>query len=66
MGKKVRSKCHGRNLADVALEQIEETIKAVELCGGKLTGDEYRKIRGRLGHLMDTLYRVGGDLSKST
>ncbi len=66
MGKKVRSKCRGRNLADAALVQIEETIKAVELCGGKLTADEYRKIRGRLGHLMDTLYRVGEELSKST
>jgi hypothetical protein len=66
MGKKVRSKCPGGSFADAALEQIEETIKAVKLCEGELTADEYRKIRGRLGHLMDMLYKAGGALSKST
>ncbi len=66
MEKKMRSKGHPRNLADAALEKIEEAIKAVELCQRELTADGYKQLRARLGHLMDTLYKIGGPLSKST
>ena len=62
----MQSNCHGRNLTDAALEKIEEAIKALELCEGELTTAGYKELRGRLGHLMDTLYKVGGTLSKST
>jgi len=62
----MRNECYRRNLADRALDKIEEAIKAVELCEGKLTSDGYKELRGRLGHLMDTLYKVGGALSRST
>ena len=50
----------------LALEKIEEAIKAIELCAGELTADGYRELRARLGHLMDTLYIVGEALSKFT
>ena len=66
MEKKMRSKGHSSNLADAALEKIEEALKAVQLCEGKLTADGYKALRGSLGHLMDTLYRVGESLAKST
>lgn len=66
MEKKMQSKPCRRSLVDAALEKIEETIKAVESCEGELTADEYKKLRGRLGHLMDALYKVGGSLAKST
>ena len=49
-----------------ALEKIEEAIQAVELCEGALTADGYVKLRARLGHLMDALYKVGSALSKAT
>ncbi|NVL91200.1 MAG: hypothetical protein HWN69_09485 [Desulfobacterales bacterium] len=66
MKKKMERKLRQHGLVDAALEKIEETIKAVESCEGKLTADGYKKLRGRLGHLMDALYRVGGSLTKST
>ena len=66
MDKKMRSKCHSRNHADAALVKIDEAHKAVQLCEGKLTAEGYKEMRKRLGHLMDTLYRVGGSLAKST
>ena len=66
MEKKTQSKPHGRRFADAALEKIEEAIKAVESCEGKLTTDGYRQLRAQLGHLMDALYKVGGSLAKST
>ena len=66
MEKKMGSKSDRPDLAHSALERIEETIKAVELCEGELTADGYKELRARLGHLMDTLYRIGGALSKST
>ena len=62
----MKNKCHSRNLAEAALVKIEEALKAVQLCEGQLTAEEYKELRGRLGHLMDTLYRVGGSLAKST
>ena len=49
-----------------ALEKIEEAIRAVELCEGALTAEGYVKLRARLGHLMDALYKVGAALSKAT
>jgi len=49
-----------------ALEKIEEAIEALELCKGELTAQGYIQLRARLGHLMDTLYKVGEVLSKST
>jgi hypothetical protein len=66
MEKKMRSKDHQRSLTNVALEKIEEAIKAVESCQLELTADGYKQLRARLGHLMDTLYKIGGLLSKST
>jgi len=66
MENRMRSNCRRRNRTDAALEKIEEAIKAVELCEGELTADGYKEMRGRLGHLMDALYQVGGALSKST
>lgn len=57
---------HRSNHTDAALEKIKEANKALELCEGKLTADEYKELRRRLGHLMDTLYKVGAVLSKST
>ena len=66
MQKKMRNKGHPCSLTDAAHEKIEETIKAVELCKWELTADGYRQLRARLGHLMDTLYKIGGPLSKST
>lgn len=66
MKKKMESKPHQHSLVDAALEKTEETIKAVESCEGKLTADGYKKLRGRLGHLMDALYKVAGSLTKST
>jgi hypothetical protein len=50
----------------VALERIDEAVKAVEMCEGRLTADGYKELRAKLGHLMDALYKVGGSLSKST
>jgi len=66
MEKKMRSKRHQRELTDAALEKIEEALKAVQLCEGELTADGYKELRARLGHLMDTLYRVGESLARST
>ena len=66
MEKKMTSKDHQRSLTNAALEKIEEAIKAVESCQWELTADGYKQLRARLGHLMDTLYKIGGPLSKST
>ncbi len=55
------AKCTNR-----ALEKIEQAIRAVELCEQELTPAGYKELRGRLGDLMDTLYRVGGSVSEST
>ena len=60
------TKPHQPNVIHAALQKIEDTTKAVELCEAELTADGYKELRGRLGHLMDTLYRIGGALSKST
>ena len=60
------TKPHQPNVIHAALQKIEDTTKAVELCEEELTADGYKELRGRLGHLMDTLYRIGGALSKST
>jgi hypothetical protein len=49
-----------------ALERVEAAILALEGCKGELTPEGYVQLRSRLGHLMDTLYRVGEVLSKST
>ena len=57
---------NGINRTHTALEKIEEAIKAVKLCERELTADGYKELRGRLGHLMDALYTVGGSLAKST
>jgi hypothetical protein len=62
----MQDNCNRRDCSDAALEKIEEAIRALELCEGKLTADEYKELRRRLGHLMDTLYNVGEALSKST
>jgi hypothetical protein len=62
----MKNKGHPCHLTDAALKKIEETIKAVELCQFELTADGYKQLRARLGHLMDTLYKIGGSLSKST
>ena len=62
----MESKLHRPNVIHAALQKIEDTIKAVELCEAELTADGYKELRGRLGHLMDTLYKIGGTLSKST
>ncbi len=51
---------------DDALAQIDRCVTALESCTGKLTPEGYKRLRGRLGHLMDTLYTVGLELSKST
>jgi len=53
-------------MAQAALKQIDKAVEALDVCEGKLTSDEYKALRARLGHLMDTLYRIGGALSKST
>ena len=66
MEKKMRPKRHQCELTDAALEKIEEALKAVQLCEGQLTQDGYKEMRARLGHLMDTLYRVGESLARST
>jgi hypothetical protein len=66
MGNKMQDNCYDGNRTDAALEKIEEAVNALELCEGKLTADEYKELRRRLGHLMDTLYRVGEALAKST
>ena len=50
----------------VAFEKVEEAIQALERCKGELTPEGYVQLRTRLGHLMDTLYKVGEVLSKST
>jgi hypothetical protein len=55
--------CH---MAQTALKQIDRAVEALDMCEGKLTSDEYKELRARLGHLMDTLYRIGDALSKST
>ena len=62
----MESKLHQPNVIHAALQKIEDTTKAVEMCEAELTADGYKELRGRLGHLMDTLYRIGGALSKST
>ena len=54
------------NAIDEALEKIENAIEALEACQGKLTTDGYKALRRRLGHLMDTLFKVGENLSKVT
>jgi len=51
---------------DVALAQIDLCVTALESCKGRLTPEGYKQLRGRLGHLMDTLYTVGLELSQST
>lgn len=51
---------------DEALKKIENAIEALEACRGKLTSDGYKALRRRLGHLMDTLFKVGETLSKVT
>ncbi|MBW2108963.1 MAG: hypothetical protein JRI36_09900 [Deltaproteobacteria bacterium] len=48
------------------LKRIEQAIDALEGCDGKLTPEGYKAVRQRVGHLMDTLYRVGDALSKAT
>jgi hypothetical protein len=52
--------------ADIALEKIEEAIRALEQCQGKLAPEEYKALRARSGHLMDTLYHVGDALCRTT
>jgi hypothetical protein len=49
-----------------ALERIDSAVAAVEQCHGKLGPEEYKALRMRSGHLMDTLYRVGDTLCKAT
>jgi hypothetical protein len=56
----------GGNPVDDALDKIEKAIETLERCEGKLTADGYKVLRRRLGHLMDTLFKVGDTLSKST
>lgn len=56
----------GDDAVDNALEKIEKAVEALELCQGKLTPGGYKVLRRRLGHLMDTLFKVGDTLSKST
>ena len=51
---------------DVALARIDFCVAALESCKGNLTPEGYKQLRGRLGHLMDTLYTVGLELSQST
>jgi len=63
---KSQEKPNKNNLVDTALEKIDHCVTAVESCEGELTKDGYSKLRAQLGHLMDTLYRVGGKLSEST
>ena len=62
----MQNECRRHNHTDGALEKIEEAIEALELCEGRLSADDYKELRRRLGHLMDTLYKVGAVLSKST
>ncbi len=66
MDMRTEGKCEKQDLMHEALDKIEKAIEAVERCKGKLTTDGYKALRGRSGHLMDTLYTVGGALSKST
>lgn len=54
------------NAVDLALDKIQEALEAVQSCEGKLTEAGYKRLRGRLGHLMDTLYKVGAVLAEST
>jgi transcriptional regulator len=54
------------DLERAALEKIEEAVEALGLCKGKLTADGYIRLRKRIGHLMDTLFKVGEVLSKAT
>ncbi|MDY6838029.1 MAG: hypothetical protein SWH78_08650 [Thermodesulfobacteriota bacterium] len=49
-----------------ALEKIEAAIRALRACDGELSAEGYVELRRRIGHLMDTLFRVGEVLSKST
>ena len=63
---RTQAKSHREDPVRRALEKIEKAIDAVERCEGKLTTDGYKAMRKRLGHLMDTLYRVGDALSRST
>lgn len=49
-----------------ALAQIDRSVSALEACKDDLTPEGYKALRIRLGHLMDTLYRIGEELSKST
>ena len=55
-----------RDPVEAALVQIDLCVTALESCRGKLTAEGYKALRVRLGHLMDTLYMVGTELSKST
>ncbi|MDY6989030.1 MAG: hypothetical protein SWQ30_13355 [Thermodesulfobacteriota bacterium] len=49
-----------------ALEKIEAAIEALRACNGELSAEGYVQLRRRIGHLMDTLFKVGEVLSKST
>jgi len=49
-----------------ALEKIEAAIEALRACNGELSAEAYVQLRRRIGHLMDTLFKVGEVLSKST
>ena len=61
----MRGKQRKKNaLAVKALDRIEKAIEALECCQDRLTVDEYKTLRKRIGHLMDTLYEVGEALSK--
>jgi len=51
---------------EIALAQVDLCVTALESCKGKLSAEDYKALRVRLGHLMDTLYSVGRELSKST
>ena len=63
---KLQAKPNKIRLVNAALEKIDHCVAAVESCEGELTKDGYSQLRAQLGHLMDTLYRVGGRLSEST
>ncbi|MBW2602343.1 MAG: hypothetical protein JRD47_10585 [Deltaproteobacteria bacterium] len=63
---KLQAKPNKIRLVNAALEKIDHCVAAVESCEGELTKDGYSQLRAQLGHLMDTLYRVGEKLSEST
>ena len=49
-----------------ALEKIEAAIEALRACNGELSAEGYVQLRRRIGHLMDTLFKIGEVLGKST